>query len=288
MTGPSSAPRIEAKPVTAGVVVRSILFAVAFYGTTAAFLVLGMPLLLAPRWMAMAGLRAHARTIVWLLRVICNLDCEVRGRDRLPAGPCIVAAKHQSAWDTIALIPLLHDPAIVLKAELLSIPLYGWFCRKFEHIAVVRERAGPALRRMLADAGLRLAEGRQVLVFPEGTRRAPGAPADYKPGVVALYEAGGVPCVPLALNSGLFWARRSIWRFPGTVVVEFLEPIEPGLPRRAFRERLVTRLEAACTALLCEGSAGGSGQRPQGGRGHGDADGERQEAQDLNRTLKEQ
>ncbi|HRN89985.1 MAG TPA: lysophospholipid acyltransferase family protein, partial [Hyphomicrobium sp.] len=133
-------------------------------------------------------------------------------------------------------------------------PFYGWFCVKFEHILVKRERAAVALKTMIADARDRAEQGREIVIFPEGTRRAPGAPPDYKPGYVALYEGLGLPCVPLALNSGLFWPRRSLMRYPGTIVVEFLEPIPAGLPRKEFREVLEARLEAAAQRLVEEGA----------------------------------
>lgn len=237
------------------ILLRSVLFAVAFYLATALYLVLGSWLLLAPRSWAMAGLAAHARTCVWLLRSICGTRIEVRGRGKLPPGPVLVAAKHQSAWDTFALIPLFHDPAIVLKEELSRIPLYGQFCRKFEHILVRRDRAAVALRGLVADAKDRAAAGREIVVFPEGTRKAPGAPPDYKPGVVALYEGLGLPCVPVALNSGLFWPRRKLVRYPGTIVVEILDPIPPGLDRKTFRRELESRVESACARLLTEALA---------------------------------
>lgn len=231
---------------------RSLLFAVAFYLGTALFLLVGSPLLLGPRNWAMAGLRAHAVTMLWLLRWIAGTRMEVRGMEKLPAGACLVAAKHQSAWDTFALVPLFRDPAIVLKAELASIPFYGWFCRKFEHILVRRDRAAVALKAMIADAKLRAAQGRQVVIFPEGTRRPPGAEPDYKPGVVALYESLDLPCIPLALNSGLYWPRRSLMRFPGTIVVEVLDPIPPGLERARFRTELLERIETATARLITE------------------------------------
>ena len=234
------------------VLVRSIVFAVAFYVVTALFLLLGIWLLLAPRRWAMAGLALHGRTSVALLRVICGTRVEVRGRERLPKGPCIVVAKHQSAWDTFALIPLLHDPAIVLKDELKWIPVYGWFCVKFEHILVRRDRAAAALKAMVETARDRVGQGRQILIFPEGTRKAPGAPPDFKPGYVALYEALDVPAVPLALNSGLYWGRRGILRYPGTIIVEFLEAMPPGLPRKAFRAEIERRIEAASHRLIDE------------------------------------
>ncbi len=232
--------------------VRSIAFAILFYLVTALFLVIGSPLLLAPRRWAMAGLELHGRTCIWLLRIVAGTRMEVRGRQNLPQGACLVAAKHQSAWDTFALIPLFRDPAVVLKAELTAIPLYGWFCRKFEHIIVSRERAAIALKSMLASSRQRAGEGREILIFPEGTRSPPGAPPDYKPGIVALYETLGLPCIPVALNSGLYWPRRSLMRYPGTIVVEFLEPIPPGIDRRTFRSTLETRIETATARLLAE------------------------------------
>jgi 1-acyl-sn-glycerol-3-phosphate acyltransferase len=232
---------------------RSLLFALAFYVTTALFLVLGSWLLLAPRSWAMAGLRTHAIVSVWLLRVIAGTKLEVRGHEHLPAGASLVVSKHQSAWDTFGLVPLFRDPAIVLKDELKWIPFYGWFCVKFEHILVKRDKAAKALKAMIADAEQRAGQGREIVIFPEGTRQAPGAPPDYKPGYVALYEALKLPCVPLALNSGLYWPRRSVVRHPGTIVVEFLEPIPPGLPRKEFRELLEARLEAAAARLVAEG-----------------------------------
>jgi 1-acyl-sn-glycerol-3-phosphate acyltransferase len=232
---------------------RSLVFALAFYVTTALFLVLGSWLLLAPRSWAMMGLRTHAIVSVWLLRVIAGTKLEVRGRDKLPKGAVLVVSKHQSAWDTFGLVPLFRDPAIVLKDELKWIPFYGWFCVKFEHIRVKRDKAAKALRTMIADAQSRAAMGREIVIFPEGTRQAPGAPPDYKPGYVALYEALGVPCVPLALNSGLFWPRRQMIRYPGTIVVEFLDPIPAGLPRKEFRALLEARLEEAAQRLVAEG-----------------------------------
>lgn len=234
------------------VVIRSLIYAAAFYVTTALFLLLGSWLLLAPRRWAMAGLKLHGRTCVELLKWICGTSMEVRGRENVPAGACLIVSKHQSAWDTFALIPLFEDPAIVLKDELKWIPVYGWFCVKFEHILVKREKASVALRSLIRDARTRVACGRQILIFPEGTRTAPGAAPDYKPGYVALYEALGVPAVPLALNSGVYWPRRSLWRYPGTIVVELLPAVAPGMPRAAFRKEVESTIEAACARLLME------------------------------------
>lgn len=235
---------------------RSLIFAVVFYVNTAVFLVLGSWLLLGPRRWAMEGLRLHGLASLWWLKVICGTRYEVRGLDKLPKGACLVASKHQSAWDTFALIPVFRDPAMVMKAELGWIPFYGWFSHKFEHIFVRRERGPSALKALIRDAKARAEQGREIVLFPEGTRRPPGAPPDYKPGLVALYEGLGLGCVPLALNSGLFWPRRSWRRYPGTIVIEILDPVPAGLPRAQARRMIEERIETACARLIAEARTG--------------------------------
>jgi 1-acyl-sn-glycerol-3-phosphate acyltransferase len=234
---------------------RSLAFLVVFYVNTAVFLVLGSWLLLAPRRWAMQGLRLHGLASIWWMKMICGTRVEVRGREKLPEGAFLVAAKHQSAWDTFGLIPVFRDPAMVMKAELGLIPLYGWFSHKFQHIFVRRDRGPSALKAMLRDARQRAGEGREIVIFPEGTRRSPGAPPDYKPGYLALYDGLSLPCAPLALNSGLFWPRRSFLRYPGTIVVEILDPIPAGLPRAEARAVIQERIETACARLIAEARA---------------------------------
>jgi 1-acyl-sn-glycerol-3-phosphate acyltransferase len=231
---------------------RSLLFNLLFYVTTALYVVLGSPLLFAPRSWAMAALANHAHFELFLLRHIVGLKLEVRGHDKLPRTACLVASKHQSAWETFALIPLFRDPALLMKRELFWIPFHGWFSKKFEMIPVDRDKGPAALRAMLRETRKRVVDGREIIIFPEGTRRPPGAPPDYKTGVVLLYEALGIPCVPVALNSGLFWPRRSLLRRPGTIVVEFLDPIPPGLPKSEFLSRLIESIETASNRLLAE------------------------------------
>jgi 1-acyl-sn-glycerol-3-phosphate acyltransferase len=231
---------------------RSLLFNLLFYVTTTLFVVLGSPLLFAPRRWAMAALAVHGRFELWLLRVIAGIKLEVRGAEKLPEGACLVAAKHQSAWETFGLIPLFRDPALLMKRELFWIPFHGWFSRKFEMIPVDRDKGPAALRRMVREAKLRAEQGREIIIFPEGTRGAPGPPPDYKTGVVLLYETLQIPCVPLALNSGAFWPRRSLSLRPGTIVVEFLDPIPPGLPKAEFLKRLIQSIETASAGLLAE------------------------------------
>jgi 1-acyl-sn-glycerol-3-phosphate acyltransferase len=234
---------------------RSLLFNVLFYVTTTLFVVIGSPLLFAPRGWAMAALKVHARFELWLLRAIVGTTIEVRGRGNIPQGPCLVASKHQSAWETFALIPIFRDPALLMKRELFFIPFHGWFSRKFEMIPVDRDKGPAALRRMLREARKCIDDGREIIIFPEGTRRPPGAPPDYKTGIVLLYNTLGVPCLPVALNSGLFWPRRSVIRRHGTIVVEILKPIPPGLPRDEFLRRLEAAIEGASGRLLVEAGA---------------------------------
>jgi 1-acyl-sn-glycerol-3-phosphate acyltransferase len=237
------------------VILRSLLFLVAFYLNTALFLLFGSWLLAAPRSWAMQGLRLHALASMWLLRVICAVRFEVRGREKLPNGACLVVAKHQSAWDTFGLIPIFRDPAMVMKAELGAIPLYGWFSHKFAHIFIRRDKGPTALKHLIRDARARASRGREIVIFPEGTRRAPGAAPDYKPGFIAVYEGLALPCAPLALNSGLFWPRRSIRRYPGTIIVEILDPVPAGLPRAEARRVIQDRIETACERLIAEALA---------------------------------
>ena len=240
---------------------RAWVFAGVFYLTTAAFLILGSWLLFAPRRWAMMGLKAHAITCLALQRLIAGTSYEIRGRENLPPPPYLVVAKHQSAWETFALIPEFSDPAIVLKAELTRIPLYGWFCRKFEHILVSRERRAVALKSMVETAKERAAQNREILIFAEGTRTEPGAAPDYKPGFLALYQALDLPMVPLALNSGLYWPRGTSLSYPGRIVVEILPPIPPGLARSEARKAAVTAIEEASAALIAQADARGDAPR---------------------------
>ncbi len=234
--------------------IRALLFNVAFYGVTTILGIFYLPLLLIPgkagqRAMMAAG-RAWSALILWLLKVIIGLDFEVRGRQHLPAGPCLIAAKHQSAWDTLMLPVLLGDPVVVLKRELFWIPFYGWYAKRAGMVAIDRKGGAKALRAMLRDAKARTVEdGRALVIFPQGTRTAPGVSAPYQPGVAALYGDLGLPCVPMALNSGLFWGRRAFTKRPGRIIVEFLPAIPPGLAKRDLLARLEAAIEPATARL---------------------------------------
>lgn len=206
------------------------------------------------------GMRAVARfwerVLLVALRWIVGLDHEVRGREHLPKTPVIIAAKHQSAWETLVFHWLVPEVAVGLKEELTRLPVFGWYLMRAGNIRIDRGAAARAIRSLVEGAKRSIAEGLSVLIFPEGTRRAPGDPPDYKPGVAALYTALKVPVVPVALNSGLFWRRRGIIKRPGRIVVQFLEPIPPGLDRKTFMRLLEDRIETATTNLLAEAQAG--------------------------------
>lgn len=231
-------------------VVRSFVFDFTFYLWTALISVGSLPALLVSQRATIWISTAWAVVSLWLLRLIVGLSYEVRGANNLPKGAVIVALKHQSAWDTIALWVLLKSPAIVLKRGLAAIPVFGWYMRRGKAIIIDRNAGVKALRPMVAAARSAMAEGRPVAIFPEGT--PVGSRGSYQPGVAALYMQLGVPVVPVALNSGLFWARRSWLRRPGRIVVEFLPAIEPGLNRRQFMSELEHRIERATSMLVAE------------------------------------
>ncbi len=234
---------------------RSAVFNVMFYLNLVLFLVVGSPLFFAPRSWAIAGLKLWARVSVWLLKVICGTKMEVRGLEHIPAGAALIAGKHQSFWETFAILPLLNDPCMVLKRELTFIPMFGWFALKFRMIAVERSAGSAALRNLVKRGKQEVAAGRQIVIMPEGTRKGPDDPPDYKPGAAALYGQLNVPCVPFGLNAGLFWPRRKFLRLPGTIVVEFLPAIPSGLPRVEFQHRLQEAIEASTKALVAEARA---------------------------------
>ncbi|MGH6673992.1 MAG: lysophospholipid acyltransferase family protein [Xanthobacteraceae bacterium] len=231
---------------------RSLAFNALFYVSLILHMIVALPIFFLPRRVHLRFVRSYSRTSLWLLRAVCGTGVEWRGLDKIPQGACIVACKHQSLWETFALYAVFSDPAYILKRELMWIPLFGWHMKKAGLIPIDRSAGVAALSRMTARAKQKLDQSRQVVIFPEGTRRPPGAEPSYKPGVAHVYARAGVVCVPLALNSGLFWPRRSLMRFPGTILVEVLDPIAPGLDPRAFLRRLQDVLEGASSRLIEE------------------------------------
>lgn len=194
-----------------------------------------------------------SRTLCWVLRVFLGLRYEVRGRQYISSQPAIYAAKHQSAWDTFIYFMIFNNPSYVLKKELHRIPFWGMAADKYGAISVDRSGGASALKQLIADTKDRLQRGYNVIIFPEGTRSAPGSKLPYHPGIAAMYGASGIPVVPVAVNSGLFWGRRSVIKRSGIIIIEFLPPIKPGMKRRAFMQELETAIETATDALVAEG-----------------------------------
>lgn len=225
---------------------RSALFMAWFLILTLVMAILFLPLLAAPRKATVRMARGWARATLWGLRIFAGIG--ERRIGKVPEGGVLVASKHMSMWDTLALYLALDDPGIVLKRELLRIPFYGWYLGKAAAIPIDRGAGADALRRMTHAAQKVLAEGRPILIFPEGTRKKPGAPPDYKPGVAGLYGMLGVTCVPAALDSGRYW--QGFTKRPGTISLEFLEAIPPGLKRREFMTILEQRIEDATNRML--------------------------------------
>ena len=232
---------------------RSALFNLAFYAWGLGMHLICLPLLLLPRGATQWAGGLWVRGVLALLAALCGIRHEIRGREHLPprpnGGAFIVASKHQSAWDTLIYSLLLDDEAYVLKQELIWFPLFGLFLLKSGVVPVDRAGGGKALRKMVAAAKRFVAEGRPLVIFPEGTRTPPGSRRPYHPGVAALYRQLEVPVVPVALNSGLLWGRNSFVKTPGTIVLEFLPAIEPGLDRKAFLATLEDRIETASDRL---------------------------------------
>jgi 1-acyl-sn-glycerol-3-phosphate acyltransferase len=241
------------------IIARSILYNALFYLNLVVLLLVALVTLVLPHRAILRMAELWGRVSVWLLRVICGTRVEFRGLEHFPKGrftePLIFAAKHQSTFETFALLRLFDDFTFIVKRELMWIPLFGWFMAKGRMIPVDRGSGSQALMKMTARAREEIRGGRQLIIFPEGTRRSPGAVPRYKFGVAHLYGEIGVPCIPVALNSGLYWPRRRFWRLPGTIVVEFLPPIPPGMDKDAFFTRLQNDIETATARLVAEGEA---------------------------------
>ena len=231
---------------------RSLLFNVTLYIWCSVVVLMMWALLPFPRRTIRAVTRRWMQSVHWLLEATVGLVHEVRGLENLPPGPVIFASKHQSAWDTTIFYCLVEDPAYVLKKELLAIPLYGWYLQRSQMISIDRKAGPAALRSMLRQAAEALGRGRSVVIFPEGTRVEPGERLPYHPGVAALYSQTDAAVVPVAVNSGLFWGRRSFLKRPGTIVLELLPPMPRGLDRRSFMAELERQIEEATARLAAE------------------------------------
>lgn len=236
--------------------VRSLIFNIVFVLNNILWFVGCLPALLLPRktffrWIlhpwCWSNLKLHG--------LICGVRMEFRGRENLPEGGYIVACKHQSAWETMALAASVPEPRYILKRELLFVPFFGFYLLRTGQVAINRGKRAEAIAAMNKAADLAVKEGGQLLIFPEGTRRPVGSEPVYRQGVGHMYEALKVPVVPVAINAGVFWPRRTFLKYPGTVVMEFLPVIQPGLPREEFMELLQRTIEEATGRLVAAGQA---------------------------------
>ena len=237
--------------------IRSALFNIVFYVNIIVLMIFWTPFyFVAPRKNAWYVPKLWARSSMWWQKLIVGTEVDYQGVENLPQGSYIIAPKHQSFWDTFAFLPHIPDAVYILKRELMWIPMFGWYLAKMRMTPIERGSRSKALRMALATAKECMAEGRQLIIYPEGTRRAPGAEPSYKYGIVELYDQLKLPVVPIAHVAGLYWPRRRFARYPGTIRVRILPAIPAGLPRDEFQKRLVDDIEKACDELLLEAAGG--------------------------------
>lgn len=233
--------------------IRSLAFNLVFYVSLVVQMILWTPyFFLAPRHRAWFVPKFWARTSLWLQEKVAGTKSEITGMENLPEGPFILAPKHQSFWDAIAFFPYLRDPLYILKRELMWIPFFGWYIKKMRMIPVNRGKRSAALKAVVVATRKEMQNDRQLIIYPEGTRRAPGDEPAYKWGIAELYSALKLPVVPVAHVAGLYWPRRKFLRHPGTIKARFLPPIPAGLDKEEFMRRLIAETEAACDAFLID------------------------------------
>lgn len=241
------------------IILRSLLFNVLFFGYTAMTALWLTPRLLARDADIKPQVKRWAGGVLWLLDHVAGITYVLRGVEHIPEGGALIAAKHQSAWDTMMFHRFVPHSIYVTKQEVTRIPFYGAVARSIGSISIDRQGGAKALKGLIRDCRAALEDGHQVIIFPEGTRAAPGTSLPYQPGVAAIYKQTGFPVVPVALNSGLFWGRRAFFKQPGCIVVEFLPAIQPGLDRKEFLSQLERRIEDATAALIAEAAGTHSG-----------------------------
>jgi 1-acyl-sn-glycerol-3-phosphate acyltransferase len=240
--------------------VRTALFYLVFLGQTALVaIIIGVVGLIArgPTAFTWAVARYWCWSTLHILRWLTGVRTSVSGAENIPPGGCIIASKHQSDWDIFAIFPYTGRPAYIVKKELMNIPFFGWAARSLDCIEIDRKKGGAAIPAMMAQAKAALARGCRIVIYPEGTRKAPLTPAEYRQGIVRMYGELGVPVVPVALNSGLFWGRNSLVIWPGTAEATFLQPIEPGLPPQEFLARLKAVIEPESDRLMLKAANAG-------------------------------
>ncbi len=233
--------------------VRSVIFNVLFYMMFIAEMIIFTPIyFILPRKKAYFVPKFWARSNLWLMKVIVGTRVKIEGLENLPKGPFIFAPKHQNFWDTFAFLPHIEDPLYILKRELLWIPVFGWYVAKQRMIGIDRSARGKAMAEVMTRTLEEMKGGRQLIIYPEGTRRPPGAEPVYKYGIARLYRDLQMPVVPVVHQAGIFWPRRSILRQGGTIIARILPPIQPGMEEKEFFEHLVKTMEAASDQCLLD------------------------------------
>lgn len=232
--------------------VRTLTFNVLFTLATVILSLAAAPWLLMPYRVAVWYKQFWLHLVLGLTRLVIGIDWEERGRENIPDGPVIFAAKHQSAWDVLMLGFVHPFCAFVVKQELVRLPIWGWYLLRLGNIPIDRSKGLISLKKVAVGARKVVKNGRPVLIFPQGTRTPPGAKRPYMPGVAAIYKGANIPVIPVALNAGLFWPRKLMDKQPGIITVEYLEPIEPGLDRKTFMKVLEERIELATARLEAE------------------------------------
>ncbi|MFB9913906.1 lysophospholipid acyltransferase family protein [Rhizobium paknamense] len=232
---------------------RAHLFNVLFYANLIIRMIVLSPIyFFLPRKLAFRIPKAWARSNHWLMKTVVGTTIEIEGLEHIPDGGYILAPKHQSFWDVYALLPWMDDPVYILKRELMWIPLFGWYAAKQRMIPVNRGARGKSMVKVMQRTAEEMRNGRQLVIYPEGTRLPPGAEPQYKYGIARLYRDLNVPVVPVAVHAGLFWPRRSMMRYPGHYKLRILPPILPGMEPDAFFEKLIAELETASDELLVD------------------------------------
>lgn len=230
--------------------VRSLVFMIVIYMW---MLVLGLvfaPYAMFAKRGALHACKTYARTTMWLARWMVGIRCEIRGT--VPVDEVVIGAKHQSFLDIIMIFSAIPHGKFIMKRELLWTPVIGLYASRLGCIPVNRGKKGAAVAKMVQDVAKEFTEPGQLVIYPQGTRVAPGVHKPYKVGTAVLYEGLGIPCVPVATNAGVFWPRSGVMRKPGLAIVDFLDPIEPGVERARFLDRLEDVIETRSNALMTE------------------------------------
>jgi 1-acyl-sn-glycerol-3-phosphate acyltransferase len=236
---------------------RMRVFTYLVYPAYFLWMLIGSPFLLLPRRALIRMMSIWGKVFIGFCRVFAGIKLEVRGREHLPAGPVLIAAKHQSAWETLALLGFFDDPCFVMKQELQKIPVMGQYIIRSHQIPLNRQGNAAEMKKLIkmAKTEVHADHGRQIILFPEGTRRPVDAPPAYRNGISMIYAMLDVPCVPLAHNAGLFWPHGYTPTRSGTIIVEFLPAIAPGMARDSFQSLIEQQLEETSNRLVAEGRA---------------------------------